>query len=160
MRGDELLRLAGALGEDAIFASLSVVFFVITFFSVKERVQPPAGQKADIKQDFRDVLRNGPWLAMFGMTLFVFITLALRGNASYVHVTYYMDPEAMRSFLERVGLFATPAALEDPGLGGALAGRVQGEPNGEGKAHAERSLSDSVATVLVSVADENPTVDA
>jgi Na+/melibiose symporter-like transporter len=101
----------------AIFAVISVVFFVIAFFSVKERVQPPAGQKADMKQDFKDLLRNRPWLAMFGMTLFVFITLALRGNASYVHVTYYMDPEAMRSFLERVGLFASPAALENPGLG-------------------------------------------
>jgi len=100
-----------------IFALISVVFFIITFFSARERVQPPAGQKPDIKQDFRDVLKNPPWLAMFGMTLFVFITLALRGNASYVHVTYYVDSEALRAFIERVGLFATPAALENPGLG-------------------------------------------
>lgn len=101
----------------AIFAVISVVFFVITFFNVKERITPPAHQKLDLKQDFGDLLRNQPWLAMFGMTLFVFITLALRGNATYVHVTYYMDTETMRSFLEQVGLYASSSALEDPGFG-------------------------------------------
>lgn len=101
----------------AIFAIVSVAFFIVTFFSVKERVQPPKHQKPDLRQDFRDVARNRPWLAMFGMTLFVFITLALRGNASYVHVTHYVDPEALRAFIGRLGLIATPAALSDSGFG-------------------------------------------
>ncbi|WP_035600566.1 MFS transporter [Haloferula sp. BvORR071] len=100
-----------------IFAAVSLVFFVITFLSVKERVHPPPDQKPDLVRDFRDIAGNRPWLAMFGMTLFVFITLALRGNASYLHVKYYMDPEALRSFLEGAGLFATPAALAQPSWG-------------------------------------------
>ena len=100
-----------------IFAVISVVFFIITFFSMKERVQPPKHQQESLAQDFKDVSRNRPWIAMFGMTLFVFITLALRGNTSYVHVTYYVSPAALRSFIESLGLVATPAALEHPGLG-------------------------------------------
>ncbi|BET67553.1 MFS transporter [Opitutales bacterium ASA1] len=100
-----------------IFAAISMIFFVITFFSVKERVQPPAGQKADLKQDFRDVLANRPWLAMFGMVLFVFITLAFRGNANYIFVTRYLEADAMRTFVEQMGLTATAAAMEAPGLG-------------------------------------------
>ncbi len=99
----------------AIFAAISVVFFFITFFSVKERVEPPKGQKPDLAQDIKDLRRNVPWIAMFGMTLFVFITLALRGNASYVHVTHYMDSEALRSFIERVGLYTTNIGVEDRG---------------------------------------------
>lgn len=99
----------------ALFAIISVVFFVITFFSVKERVQPPKHQKPSLTQDFKDIRRNRPWLAMFGMTLFVFITLALRGNASYVHVTHYIDPDALRAFIERLGLVAT--AEGNTGLG-------------------------------------------
>ncbi|MCP5546627.1 MAG: MFS transporter [Akkermansiaceae bacterium] len=91
----------------ALFAAVSIVFFVIAFFSVKERVRPPKHQKPDLLQDFKDVGRNRPWLAMFGMTLFVFITLALRGNASYVHVTRYIDPDALRAFIERLGLVAS-----------------------------------------------------
>lgn len=101
----------------AIFAIVSVVFFIFSFFSAKERVQPPKGQKPDLLQDFKDVLHNRPWIAMFGMTLFVFITLALRGNVSYLHVTYYVDSESLRAFLESLGLFATQANLENPGLG-------------------------------------------
>ncbi len=101
----------------ALFAGISVIFFIITFFSVKERVEPPANQKPDLKQDFRDIGRNRPWLAMFGMTLFVFITLALRGNAGYVHFKYYLDSETLRTFIESLGFYATPTALESPGLG-------------------------------------------
>lgn len=101
----------------AIFAVISVVFFVITFFSVKERVQPPKDQKHDLKQDVREVLHNRPWLAMFGMVLFVFITLALRGNANYVFVTRYLDAEALRSFIEGLGLTASAADLAHPSLG-------------------------------------------
>jgi glycoside/pentoside/hexuronide:cation symporter, GPH family len=100
-----------------LFALISVVLFVITFFSVKERVQPPKDQKPDIKQDFKDVLRNPPWLAMFGMVMFVFITLALRGNANYLFVTRYLSPDALLAFVQNIGLTATAADLASPSLG-------------------------------------------
>jgi len=99
-----------------IYALISVGCFVVTFFSVKERVQPPAGQKADIKKDFKDVLSNRPWMAMFGM-LFVFITLALRGNANYVFVTRYLSSDALLKFVEGLGLTATAADLLNPSFG-------------------------------------------
>lgn len=101
----------------AIYALISVVCFVVTFFSVKERVQPPAGQKADLMQDLREVRSNRPWLAMFGMTLFVFITLALRGNANYVFVTRYLSSDALLRFVEGMGLTATAADLLNPSIG-------------------------------------------
>ncbi len=100
-----------------IYALICVVFFVITFFSVKERVQPPKGQKADVKKDMADAFTSRPWLAMFGMVLFVFITLALRGNANYVFVTKYLEPEAMGAFVEKLGLTATAAEVANPGIG-------------------------------------------
>ena len=101
----------------AIYAAISVVFFVVTFFSVKERVKPPADQKPNLKQDIRDVANNRPWLAMFGMVLFVFITLSLRGNANYVFVTRYLDGDALRSFIEGLGLTASAAQMEHPTIG-------------------------------------------
>tara|TARA_B110000483_G_scaffold114580_1_gene139043 strand:- start:5551 stop:7047 length:1497 start_codon:yes stop_codon:yes gene_type:complete len=100
-----------------IYALISVVCFVVTFFSVKERVQPPAGQKADIVKDFKEVLNNRPWLTMFGMTLFVFITLALRGNANYVFVTRYLSSDGLLRFVESLGLTATAADLLNPSIG-------------------------------------------
>ena len=48
-----------------IFAVLAVLFFFMTFATTKERVQPDPAQKSTIAQDFGDLTRNGPWLAIF-----------------------------------------------------------------------------------------------
>lgn len=90
----------------AIFASVAILFFIITFLTAKERIHPPPGQKLDLRQDFSDIRRNVPWLAMFGMTLFVFITLALRGGSFYYYFTYFVDPAALGSMLDGLGLVA------------------------------------------------------
>ena len=100
-----------------IFAIIAIVFFVITFFSARERVKPPPGQKPDLKQDFKDMLKNPPWIAMFIMTTFVFITLALRGGSTYYYFTYYVDADSLTAFVDKMGFFANPAAVADPSLG-------------------------------------------
>ncbi len=101
----------------AIYASVAIVFFLITFFTTKERVQPPKEQKSDLKQDFADLKSNGPWFAMFGMVLFVFITLALRGGSFYYYFTYFVDSAAMKEFVRSVGLIPTAAELAAGGAG-------------------------------------------
>ena len=93
-----------------MFALLAVVFFVITFLSVKERVHPDPKQKSSPKQDFKDLLKNKPWISMFVLTLFLFITLALWGSAMFYFFTYYADKNSMFSFLQSWGLVSTPAA--------------------------------------------------
>jgi GPH family glycoside/pentoside/hexuronide:cation symporter len=91
-----------------LFALISIVFFVITFFSVHERIKPDPKQKSSPKQDFKDLLKNKPWIAMFILTLFLFITLALWGSAMFYYFTYYADKESLYSFLQSWGLVATP----------------------------------------------------
>ncbi|NNE45982.1 MAG: MFS transporter [Rhodothermales bacterium] len=74
-----------------IFAFLAVIFFIITFFSTKERILPDPAQKTSIKQDLLDLTKNGPWIAIFFLTLFTFITLALRGGVMLYYFRYYLD---------------------------------------------------------------------
>ncbi len=104
----------------AIFAVFSVGLFLVTFLSTKERIQPPPGQETDLKRDFADIGKNAAWFAMFGMVLFVFITLALRGTSFYYYFTYYVDPAATERFLDRLGLVATPQVLAERGTGFAV----------------------------------------
>jgi Na+/melibiose symporter-like transporter len=104
----------------SLFASIAVVFFVITFFSAKERVEPPAGQKPDLKQDFKDISKNTPWIAMFAMTLFVFITLALRGGSQYYYFTYYVNSEALTAFVDKAGLFASAESAANLSFGAKI----------------------------------------
>ncbi|MFA5256713.1 MAG: MFS transporter [Opitutales bacterium] len=86
-----------------IFAVIAVVFFVITFFSVKERIQPDPAQKANFKDNLR-AINLKPWYAMFVLTLFIFITLALRGGGLYYYFSYFVDKQALHDFLGGFGL--------------------------------------------------------
>lgn len=111
------LPLVGKFGEGntqkgwsmtiAVFAILSILFFVITFFSARERVKPDPAQKSSPKQDFADLLKNAPWISMFVLTLFLFITLALWGSATFYFFTYYVDKPQLFAFLQSWGLAAT-----------------------------------------------------
>lgn len=79
------------------------------FFSAKERITPPAGQKNNTRQDIKDVLSSLPWRAMFVLTLFVFITLAMWGSAMNYYFENYVDAGALYAFLDKLGLVATEA---------------------------------------------------
>jgi Na+/melibiose symporter-like transporter len=72
-----------------IFSALAVVFFVITFVTTKgaraarsgpEELHPPGLSPT--------CLSNGPWKAMFALTVILFITLALRGGVMVYFFKY------------------------------------------------------------------------
>lgn len=97
------------------YAVLCVVCFIITFATSKERVKPLAEEKpasakgqakSSVKQDFADLLKNGPWAAMFLMMLFHFCILAYRGGAEYQYYQHYADRQAMFNFIKPMGLTA------------------------------------------------------
>src|SRR4051812_17658470 len=94
-----------------IFSVLAVVFFVITFLTTKERVQPDPTQKSSIRQDFADLGRNRPWLAIFALTIFVFITLSMRGGVMLYYFKYYVNREDLFSVFNVCGLAATIAGV-------------------------------------------------
>ncbi len=87
-----------------IFAVVGIVLFVITFFSTKERITPPVGQKTSVKQDFKDIVHCGPWRAMFVLTLFLFTTLAMWGSSMSYYFNYFVDKTALFNFLQNFGL--------------------------------------------------------
>jgi Na+/melibiose symporter-like transporter len=102
-----------ALGHDAqygwritmtIWAVLCFIFFMITFFTTKERIQPPPLQKSDFRQDFAGLIKNSPWIVMFAMTLVHFCILSFRGGALYNYYHHYADKAAMYDWLQKLGL--------------------------------------------------------
>ena len=97
----------GWLCTISLFAVGGFLFLVFVFFSAKERITPPANQKNDTRQDIKDVLSSVPWRAMFVLTLFVFITLAMWGSAMNYYFENYVDKEALFTFLDNIGLVAT-----------------------------------------------------
>ena len=94
-----------------IWAVVCLVCFAITFFTTKERIKPVVEVKSSPKQDFRDLLRNHPWIALFAYTIFNFAMLTYRGGASYNLYHHWTDRGAMFDFLQALGLTtADPAS--------------------------------------------------
>jgi Na+/melibiose symporter-like transporter len=97
-----------------IWAVLCLVLFLITFATTRERVQPAKTGKSSPKQDFLDLLKNGPWRVMFFWTLVHFAILSFRGGALYNYYHHYADKTAMFDFVQHFGLVA-PAGAEPHG---------------------------------------------
>ncbi len=87
-----------------LFAIVAFVLLIITFFTTKERITPPKGQKTSVKQDFKDIIGSRPWKAMFVLTLFLFTTLAMWGSSMSYYFNYVVDKDALFNFLSNVGL--------------------------------------------------------
>jgi len=85
-----------------IFCALAIIFFIITFATTKERIQPPPQQKTSLKQDLTDLFRNRTWIIMFSVFVMMFIFLGVRNSILIYYFKYYLTIDAQRSFLEGV----------------------------------------------------------
>jgi len=87
----------------AIFAAVGVVFFIITFLTTRERIIPKPEQKSSVREDLGDLFRNRPWIAMLILTVFVFITLALKGGSYVYYFENYLSEAHLAAFLNDIG---------------------------------------------------------
>jgi GPH family glycoside/pentoside/hexuronide:cation symporter len=108
-------KAAGWQMTMALWAVVCVVCFVITFATTRERILPPPQQKSEPRADFKNLLQNGPWIAMFILTLSHFIFVAMRGGTMFYYFNYYIDPTRLFEFLQRLGLPQATAAQPDGG---------------------------------------------
>jgi GPH family glycoside/pentoside/hexuronide:cation symporter len=76
-KGDDALGYQYTMG---LLSVLSVIFFIIAFFTTKERIQPDPQQKTSLGLDLSDILRNRSWVVLFLVTLFYFAAILVRGN--------------------------------------------------------------------------------
>ena len=84
-----------------LFAGICVVCFTITFFTTRERLTPIETTKSPILKDISILIRNGPWLVMFLVTITHYVLSGIRGSAYNYYVTYLLDQQAMTHFLEQ-----------------------------------------------------------
>jgi Na+/melibiose symporter-like transporter len=116
----ETARATGWQITMGIWAVVCVVCFLITFATTRERLAPASQHQSSLKQDFSDLLSNGPWIVMAFMTLIHFAIISLRGGAFYNYYHYYADPTAMFDWLSNLGFTAPPVVAGEPAPGGLL----------------------------------------
>ena len=98
-----------------LWAVVCVVCFIVTFATTRERIQPPPQQRSDARADLKNLLGNGPWIAMFVLTLAHFVFVAMRGGTMFYYFNYYVDRAQLATFLQHLGLPQATSAQPDGG---------------------------------------------
>lgn len=84
-----------------LFSLVAVGFFLITFASVKERVQPPPKQKSSVGRDLKDLLANPYWLIVLFGSLFMILFIAVRMSVTTHYFKYYVADQSITLFGHR-----------------------------------------------------------
>ena len=82
-----------------LWAGIAVVFFVVTFLTAKERVEPDPRQESSILQDLKDLSSNVNWITLAIATVFVFIYLSMRGGVTKYYFDYSVERQEPFSLL-------------------------------------------------------------
>ncbi|TWT92892.1 Inner membrane symporter YicJ [Botrimarina colliarenosi] len=91
----------------AMWAAIATLFFVITFVTTKERVQPPPSQKSSIVADMAGLVGNRSWVVLSVATLFYFIYLSMRGSIGLYYFKYLVQREDLFGWFNGLGLLAS-----------------------------------------------------
>lgn len=82
----------------AIFAVASVALFWVCFATTKERVRP-VQTDSDVRLDFKALLSNGPWIALFAAAIFTLMNVAVRNGTILYYFKYYVGDDGTPIFL-------------------------------------------------------------
>ncbi|MDX9847330.1 MAG: MFS transporter [Tenuifilaceae bacterium] len=98
--GDRTIGFEKVMG---LFAIVGILFFIITFLTTRERIVPKPEQESSVKQDLLDLMKNRPWVAILITTVFLFITLSLRGGMLVYYFENYLSESHLAAFLDNIG---------------------------------------------------------
>lgn len=100
------------------------LFMLITFYSTKERVQPPKEQKSDLKKDLKDLIRNKPWLVLLVIGLLFNIYNSIKQGITVIYFTHYLHDQLLAgSFLVGLMIASIGGAMITAPLGKKLGKR-------------------------------------
>ena len=90
-----------------VLGSVSIIFFLVTFFTAKERVHPEAKAESNIKQDFKDLTKNKDWIIVFATSMLLLIYVIVRSGDIMYYFEYYIGDKGLATQFMVVGTVAT-----------------------------------------------------
>ena len=107
-KGDQAKGYQITLG---LFAIVSFILFMITFSSTRERVHPPKAQKANLKADFKGLMKNRPWVILFFVGIISFVMFAMQNLSVAYYFKYYIGKEEGVQLFNVIGTVALILAI-------------------------------------------------
>ena len=102
-RGDSARGYQLTMG---LLSVLSVIFFIIAFFTTEERIQPDPQQQTSLGQDLSDLFSNRAWVVLFLVTLFYFSAIVVRGNVMLPYFRFVAGNANLFAWFNGFGLAA------------------------------------------------------
>ncbi len=73
---------------------LAILMF-LTFYTTKERIQPPKEQKNNLKKDFKDLISNKPWLVLLVIGLLFNVYNSIKQGIVIIYFTHYLNNQLL-----------------------------------------------------------------
>ena len=89
-----------------LFASISVILFLVTFVGTKERVQPVLQKSPSIRLDIKDLFRNRPWVILFCTGLLFVTFTTLKQGVTMYYFKYFVGDTLLATAFMTSGLVA------------------------------------------------------
>lgn len=99
-----VLPLAAHFGHESVakgwqiamsmYGVAAVIFFMITFLSTQERIQPIAKEKTSVKNDLKDLSKNKPWILLFIVTILFILFVCIRMSVTTHYFKYYVGEQS------------------------------------------------------------------
>ncbi len=80
----------GAQRTVMLFSALAVIFFLISFYTTRERIQPPPAQKTNLVSDVKTPISNRHWIMMFAAGIVNITFAVVRGTAGIYYLKSYL----------------------------------------------------------------------
>ncbi|MBN2521383.1 MAG: MFS transporter [Bacteroidales bacterium] len=82
----------------SVFGALLVIFSIITFLYTHERIKPPKSQVTSLKNDFKDLIKNKPWIIILIIGfLWVSFNSIKQGSTMY-YFTHFMGRKDLAGY--------------------------------------------------------------
>ncbi|MGK9475320.1 MFS transporter [Melioribacter sp. OK-6-Me] len=82
----------------SIYAILAAIFFLLTFAGTKERLKSTTIKNSSLKDDLKDILKNGPWFIMLASGVSILIFNSLRDGSILYYFKYFIKDQKVELF--------------------------------------------------------------
>jgi glycoside/pentoside/hexuronide:cation symporter, GPH family len=89
-----------------LFSVISLILFMVTFATTRERVAPPPAQQKNLKEDIKNLFRNRPWVILFFVGIISFVMFALQNLTIAYYFKYYIGQEQSVQLFNVIGTVA------------------------------------------------------
>lgn len=133
-----------------VYAILAAIFFILTFAGTKERLKPAVEKKSTLKDDLKDIAKNGPWFLMLGAGISILIFNSLRDASMLYYFKYFIGDQNVVYFGE-VSQTVLASVFMSTWLGSNIIGVLLAKPVSSKYGKKNTFMASGIISVILSV---------